>query len=309
MELAFKNKESDLVRVRDEASESYRFVRRDKGYNTQLFKIEEVLSRFGLLKNEIHVYLFLARVGKKKAGEIAEAISLHRTETYRILRDLEKKGIVFSVFEKPLKFTAVPLDNAIDLLIDAQKMKIQLLEKEKTGLVNIWQSMPQPKVEKVKKEIFQILEGGQQMVLKANELLERSKTEFQILAPSEYLAQLYHSDFTDKLGKRLGKLKITLLTDNSPKSRYFLEQMKWPLQNYRVVDAGNLPCFMISDGKELLMAVEESEMTEEGSGNKKSKTVALWTNYTAFVLTLQTLLSKLLESKKSTQHIYIKQSN
>jgi len=297
---------ADLERVYDDKNEAWKFVKRDRGASRQLLMIEETLSRFGLLKNEIRVYLYLARSGQKKAGEVAESISLHRTETYRILRDLEKKGIVFSVFEKPLKFTAVQLDKAIDLLISAQKMRIQLLEKEKTGLVNIWQSMPQPKIERIKKEIFQILEGSQQMILKADELLERSKSEFQIFAPCEYLAQLYHGDFTDRLRKRLGKLKITLLTDDSPKSRYFLEQMKWPLQNYRIVDAANLPCFMISDGKELLIAVEEGEISEEGSGNKKSKTVALWTNYTAFVLTLQTLLSKLLESKKETQHLYVK---
>ena len=308
MELAVEQND-DLIRVYDDKNEVWKFVKRDRGMSRQLLMIEETLSRYSLLKNEIRVYLYLARFGQKKAGEVAESISLHRTETYRILRDLEKKGIVFSVFEKPLKFTAVPLDKAIDLLIDAQKMKIQLLEKEKAGLVNIWQSMPQPKVEKVKKEIFQILEGGQQIVLKANELLERSKSEFQIFAPGEYLAQLYHGDFTDKLVKRLGKLKITLLTDNSPKSKFFLEQMKLPRQNYRVVDAENLPCFMISDGRELLMAVEESVTYEEGSGNKKSKTVALWTNYTAFVLTLQTLLSKLLESGKATQQVYVKQSN
>jgi hypothetical protein len=57
------------------------------------------------------------------------------------------------------------------------------------------------------------------------------------------------------------------------------------------------------------MVVEESEISEEDSGNKKSKTVALWTNYTAFVLTLQTLLSKLLESRKVTQQIGIEQSD
>jgi hypothetical protein len=57
------------------------------------------------------------------------------------------------------------------------------------------------------------------------------------------------------------------------------------------------------------MVVEESEISEEDSGNKKSKTVALWTNYTAFVLTLQTFLSKLLESRKVTQQIGIEQSD
>ena len=75
-------------------------VKKDQSFNKQLTTIEETLSRFGLLKNEIKVYLHLARAGEKKAGEIAEAISLHRTETYRILRDLEKKGIVFSAFSR-----------------------------------------------------------------------------------------------------------------------------------------------------------------------------------------------------------------
>jgi sugar-specific transcriptional regulator TrmB len=308
MELAMKQAD-DVVRVYDDNNEVWKFVKRDKGASRQLMMIEDTLSRYGLLKNEIRVYLHLARFGERKAGEVAESISLHRTETYRILRDLEKKGIVFSVFEKPLKFTAVPLDKAIDLLIEVQKMRIQLLEKEKAGLVNIWESMPQPKVEKVKKEIFQILEGGQQIILKASELLDRSKSEFQIFAPSEYLAQLYHGEFTDKLRKCISKLKITLLTEDSPKSRYFLEQMKWPQQNYQVVTAENLPCFMISDGKELLMAVEDSDVSDDGSGKKKSKTVALWTNYTAFVWTLQTLLSKLLETGETVKEVCGKHAN
>lgn len=294
MELATEQID-DLVKLYDEKNEVWKFVKRDTGASRQLLIIEDALSRYGLLRNEIRVYLYLARFGERKAAEVAEAISLHRTETYRILRDLEKKGLIFSVFEKPLKFTAVSLDKAITLLIEAQKMKIQLLEKEKTGLVNIWQSVPQPKTEEAKKDIFQILEGGQQIILKACELLERSKSEFQIFAPSEYLAQLYHSDFTDKLRKHLGKLNMTLLTENLPKSKFFLEQMKWPQQNYGVVDAENLPCFMISDRKELLITVKDNDLSGEGSDRKKSKTVALWTNYAAFVWTLQTLLSNLLE--------------
>jgi sugar-specific transcriptional regulator TrmB len=294
MELATEQID-DLVKLYDEKNEVWKFVKRDTGASRQLLIIEDALSRYGLLRNEIRVYLYLARFGERKAAEVAEAISLHRTETYRILRDLEKKGLVFSVFEKPLKFTAVSLDKAITLLIEAEKMKIQLLEKEKAGLVDIWQSVPQPKTEEAKKDIFQILEGGQQMILKACELLERSKSEFQIFAPSEYLAQLYHSDFTDKLRKHLGKLRMTLLTENLPKSKFFLEQMKWPQQNYGVVDAENLPCFMISDRKELLITVKENDLSGEGSDRKKSKTVALWTNYAAFVWTLQTLLSNLLE--------------
>lgn len=74
--------------------------------------------------------MYLARTGEHKASEISEALSLHRTETYRILRDLEKKGLVSSVFEKPLKFIATPFEKALDVLIETKKMRINLLEKK-----------------------------------------------------------------------------------------------------------------------------------------------------------------------------------
>ena len=301
MEIAVEGENSELIRIYDEKSDAVKFVKRDKGFNKQLITVEETLARFGLLKNEIKVYLHLARVGEKKAGEIAEAINLHRTETYRILRDLEKKGILFSVFEKPLKFTAVPLDKAIDLLVDAQKMRIRMLEKEKASLVELWLSMPQPKVEKTKKELFQMLEGEQQVILKADELLEKTEKEFQIFAPDEHLAQLYYSDFTDKLKKKQEKLDITLLTENSPKSIFFIEQMHWPKHKYGLVEAQNLPCFMLSDRKELLIAFHENDVTSESGDKKKFKTAAIWTNYTAFVWTLQMLFTKLLGAEKEKQ--------
>ena len=177
MELAMEN--AELMKVHDRQTEAWKLVKKDQGFSKQLSTIEETLSRFGLLKNEIKVYLHLARAGEKKAGEIAEAISLHRTETYRILRDLEKRGIVFSIFEKPLKFTAVPLDKAIDMLVDAQKIKIKLLEQEKPSLVEMWLSMPQPKVASAKKELFQMLEGEQQVLMKASELLEKTRERIQ----------------------------------------------------------------------------------------------------------------------------------
>jgi HTH-type transcriptional regulator, sugar sensing transcriptional regulator len=298
MELALESQNSDLIKVYDDKSDSVKFVKRDKGFTKQLTTIEETFARFGLLKNEIKVYLYLARVGEKKAGEIAEAISLHRTETYRILRDLEKKGILFSVFEKPLKFTAVPIDKAIDLLVNAQKMRINLLEREKANVIELWMQMPQVKVEKVKKELFQMLEGEQQVILKAGELLERTEKDFQIFAPSEYLSQLYYSDFTDKLEKYADKINITLLTDNSPKSTFFTEQMEFLKNKLGLVEAQSLPCFMISDHRELLIAFHENENVSDSGDKKKFKTAAIWTNYNAFIWTLQMLFTKLVENEK-----------
>jgi sugar-specific transcriptional regulator TrmB len=293
MELAFE-KTPNIIKVND--NDTLKLIKRDKGFTKQISTIEETLSKYGLLKNEIKVYLYLARAGEKKAGEIAEAISLHRTETYRILRDLEKKGILFSVFEKPLKFTAVTLDKAIDLLVDAQKMKIRQLEKDKITLVEMWMSLPQQKTEAVKKELFQMLQGEQQVILKAEELLEKTTSEFQIFVPDDYLSQLYYSDFTEALREKLGQIDIKLLTQDSSKAAFFIEQMEWPAQKSQTVQTQNLPCFMISDKRELLIAFHESDSSAETGDKKKDKTSAIWTNYNAFVWTLQMLFSKLQET-------------
>jgi HTH-type transcriptional regulator, sugar sensing transcriptional regulator len=284
-----------LMKVYDKQTEAWKLVKKDQNYNKQLASIEDTLARFGLLKNEIRVYLYLARSGEKKAGEIAEAISLHRTETYRILRDLEKKGIVFSIFEKPLKFTAVPLDKAIDLLVDAQKIKIKLLEQEKPSIVELWQSMPQPKVESSKKELFQMLEGEQQVLMKANELLDKTEQKFQIYASSDYLSELYYNDFSDKLKSQANKVELNVVTDNSMKSAYFIGQMAWLSESHRIVDSQNLPCFMISDNKEVLIAFHEREGGEDEDSKRKYRTAAIWTNYNALVNTLQVLFEKLTE--------------
>ncbi|MGO8807315.1 MAG: TrmB family transcriptional regulator [Candidatus Bathyarchaeia archaeon] len=285
-----------LTRVYDKEKETFRLIKKDQTYNDHLSTIEETLSRFGLLKNEIKVYMYLARAGEMKAGEIAEAISLHRTETYRILRDLEKRGVVFSIFEKPLKFTAVPLEKAIDLLVDAQKIKIKLLEQEKESVVKLWQSMPQPKVATAKKELFQMLEGEQQVLMKADELLGRCEKEFQVFAAGDYLAQLYYSDFSDKLKIYADKVKVTLVSDTSIKSAYFLGQLKWLSDSERIADDQNLPCFMICDNKEVLIVFHEKERTNDEESKKKDKTAAIWTNYGAFINVLGMLFSKLSEA-------------
>ncbi len=293
MALAMEN--DVLMKVYDKQTEAWKLVKKDQNYTKQLTTIEDTLTRFGLLKNEIRVYLYLARSGEKKAGEIAESISLHRTETYRILRDLEKKGIVFSIFEKPLKFTAVALDKAIDLLVDAQKIKIKLLEQEKPSIVELWQSMPQPKVENAKKELFQMLEGEQQVLMKANELLEKSEEKFQIYASADYLSELYYNDFSDKLKTQADKVELNVITDNSTKSAYFIGQMAWLSESHRIVESQNLPCFMISDNKEVLIAFHEKDGGENEDSKKKYRTAAIWTNYNALVNMLQVLFEKLSE--------------
>jgi len=288
-----------VVKLYDENTGAWKFVRNDKGPLKSIELIENMFHKLGLSKNEIKVYVYLARSRERKASEISEALSLHRTETYRILRDLEKRGLVSSVFEKPLKFIATPFEKAIEALIEAKKIRIQRLERKTKDLINIWLSLPQPKVEHERKEVFQILEGEEQIDFKANELVQNAEEEIRIFASEEDLARLYHSGFVDGL-ERLSKknFDVKLLTNSSRKSRFFVEKMNLPDVRFDLSDAEDVPTFILTDQEQLLLTIRKNGHSVNDK-SKRAKIAALWTNYEAFTKALSKLFSELWNAEKA----------
>jgi len=286
MELSVEKSKS-IEKLYDENSGLWKFVRIDKGPAKSLELIEKTLCRLGLSRNEVKVFMHLARTGEHKASEISEALSLHRTETYRILRDLEKKGLVSSVFEKPLKFIATPFEKALDVLIETKKMRINLLERKKESLVNLWLSLPQLETEPERKEVFQILEGEEQISLKADEILNNVEKEIFIFISEYDIANFYHSGILDKLEKMSKKsVKVKLLTNYSPKSCFFIEKIKLKKAKYSISKVDDeLPTYILADDKQLLLLIR--------TNNGKKKVAALWTNYDAFIRALKALFLEL----------------
>jgi sugar-specific transcriptional regulator TrmB len=286
-----------VVRLYDDNTGAWKFVRRDKGPLKSIELIENMFRKLGLSKNEIKVYVYLARSKERKASEISEALSLHRTETYRILRDLEKRGLVSSVFEKPLKFIATPFEKAIEALIEAKKIRIQRLERKTKDLIDIWLALPQPKVEHKRKEVFQILEGEEQIDFKANELVQNAEEKIRIFASEEDLARLYHSGFVDGLEK-LSKtdFDVRLLTNSSRKSRFFVEKMSLPNVRFDLSDVEEVPTFILADEEQVLLTIRKNSQRSTDK-SKRVKVAALWTNYETFTKVLGKLFSELWDAK------------
>jgi len=289
----------DVVKLYDDRSGLWKLVRKDKGPFKSLEIIDNTLRKLGLSKNQIRVYLYLARSGVKKASEVSEAISLHRTETYRILRDLAKMSLVSSVFEKPLKFVATPFDKSIDILIATKKLKLELLERKKNDLVDVWFSLPKPETVAEMKEVFQVLEGEEQIDLKAMEILEKTRNEIFIFVADSDLARFYHSGLIDKLENASKRnIGVRLLTNNSPRSCFFAEKLKLNDVRFASLDKEDLSSFLISDQEQLLFSIKTNGKSSSGEEGDK-RVSALWTNYEAFIKALRALFLELWDSDVS----------
>ena len=91
----------------------------------------QLLCELGFTKTQTKLYLALLKFGKSDAKTLANQSNVPRTEVYRALDELQKKGLVDKEIDFPIRFMAVP--PALGL-IDSIKKKREDVESiaEKT---------------------------------------------------------------------------------------------------------------------------------------------------------------------------------
>jgi len=232
-------------------------------------RICDALMKFGLSKNEARVFIYLAKYGEQKAHKISRALSLHRTETYKILKRLEEKSLAYRILDKPIKFAVIPINKALDNLVQEEKQRILRLEEEKEKILESWEAILVPiKDPEALGEFIQVLKGKNQIYIKASEVMENAEKEILIVASNENLLQLFYSGVLDSLPEKAKKIKVEVITDSSLRSIYIIKKLRLKANTF-YVDSDDLPSFILSE-KSLLLFFD--------SGNGKNGRRALWTN-------------------------------
>jgi sugar-specific transcriptional regulator TrmB len=94
------------------------------------------LKAYGISPNQAKLYLYLLGRGSAPVREISKALSLHRVDVYRKLRELESLGMVEVHFDVPKRFVAVNPRVAIGTLVTKLTSDIDGLRKSSIGLEN-----------------------------------------------------------------------------------------------------------------------------------------------------------------------------
>ena len=254
----------------------------DLGNLRAIEEICESLEQFGLSRNETRVYVYLAKFGEQKAHKISKSLSIHRTETYKILKKLEEKSLVLHVLERPLKFSAVRIDKALENLIQARKQNMFRLEEEKRRIVNRWASLSVPTENtETPDEFIQVLKGRNQIHIKANEITQNAEDEVMIAVSSDVLFEMFYSGALDRLALKSDRIKIRLITDSSLRSSDILEKLRFGRDEFSYLSFSDFPSFIIS-GNNLLLFLDDE--------NKNDKR-ALWTNQKEMIKALRASFS------------------
>jgi sugar-specific transcriptional regulator TrmB len=277
--------DSDLIALYNRSLGRSRAMGEAEDYMNALKQINRALTRFKLSKNEVKVYLFLARCGSQKVQQIAESIGIHRTEAYKVLRSLEAQGLIARILGKPMKFAALPLERVLESLIEERRGRIIQLEQRKKELLEMWRSLPAVEELSSNKETLQVIEGKRQVMVKVSELLDSSETEFQAVVSDNEIAWLFNNLFFEDLDDLMKKrsLDVRMMTQHSPISTYIIDKIDMCNMDFAFLRRSNQPSFFVVDDKQILLLMN----------NDENKLLAMWTNYEAVVASFRNLFELL----------------
>jgi sugar-specific transcriptional regulator TrmB len=98
------------------------------------------LTRLGLSRTDVEIYLYLAIKGRQRAKDIAEGLNIPKQMVYRSIKRLIEKGTISLIRECTTSFSAFPFES---ILKDREIEKINSahsLEKNKAKILCIWAS-------------------------------------------------------------------------------------------------------------------------------------------------------------------------
>lgn len=232
--------------------------------------LEKQLRPLGLTANEVRLYTYLLYKGGSMISEISKKMGISSTNTYPITESLMKKGLVESMFTRPVKFYAIALDKALDILIMQQQARlsnmINTMQEIKKDTINKYQSLRlDEKEEKVGVEKFQVLREGLVTSKLLTSLKNVHKTLYLFLSKQRFI-DLDKTEFMSKLmdSSKKNEFQAKFLLDER------LKNLNIETREVKFININDMNDFILVDDRELFYYLDSKKTTMENS--------VLWTN-------------------------------
>jgi len=225
--------------------------------------VKSALKNFGLTEKEAEVYIFLAKRGALRTGQISKQLKKNKGQVYRILSNLKKKGVVEATLEFPTRYSAVSLEKTIASFLKSRREEISTVEKTKEDLLRDWERISKTEVE-LAVEKFTVIEGNQKIFRKIAEMVEKTKSNLSATLTVKDLARAEQFGIFNSAYKHTLRytIKFRFLTELNKQNLKAIKLLKPKLKaglNFKArnpeLGLASFPRMMIKDGDEILFFI------------------------------------------------------
>lgn len=243
---------------------------------SRLERDAETLEEFGLTAYEAKVYLSAVGTGVATASEIAELADMRREEVYRTLPKLEERGLVEKILGRPFRVRALPLDDALNLLVERREAeaskKIQSLVDRKEILLK--DAEVYSKMERTEDDLsrFALISEEDALAKRVESSIASAHQSIEIVDSFRGAFRFIMKNVSALRSARKRGVRVRVLTESPPGDASIPEQLTKYLKNDLVkmkVSFGLPNSYMVFDNREAYLVT--------ASGKPRTHPVTLWT--------------------------------
>jgi sugar-specific transcriptional regulator TrmB len=241
-------------------------------------RVMDSLKGIGLNLYERRLWVALLARGTSTAGELSEIANVPRSRTYDILQSLANKGFVVAQTSKPMRYVAVPPEEALDRV--KQKLAAEVLEAQER-IDNLKESPVITELNSLFSKGLKIvapaeMTGSLKGVYSVNQqigsMFKDANKSIQIMTTYDGIDDIFTNHF-DALRKAKERgVTIRIATHHVNKKSEKLKSIS-NLAEVRFINKKDFPLagkFFVIDSKEMLLPLTDSNLVHA------TQNMALW---------------------------------
>ena len=164
----------------------------------------EALTCLGLTERQARIYLSLVFSGRPMAIKmISKGSTVARQDTYKVITKLYKKGLVEKIISTPTTFKAIPLQEALNTLLQSKAAEIDSALTRTNELLKKFENKNETSL--YEEPQFLLTAGKERIISNVQESVEQTKESIDMAGPWEAFATYIFS------GECLKNIKKTVV--------------------------------------------------------------------------------------------------
>jgi sugar-specific transcriptional regulator TrmB len=250
-----------------------------------------ILTKLGFTQTQTKLYLTLLKMGNANGRTLAEHAKVPRSIVYRALDELQKKGLVEKEISQPYTFSATPIQQGLQMLIDQKFLECKKIQKE-TKLLLEKTKNTQEKSLGDQEYKFLMIDRKERIIQRMRTQHDNAKLNVDILSTPQRWLQILHDCLKNYENNLSRGTKYRVVLDSCKpdidRQKNIQALLSKPNFNLRLSSGALCVNAAIFDGKEATFSFYPSRPLTESP--------IIWTNHPSFLAMFQSYFENIWES-------------